>query len=79
MQKLEIIDAELARLHATYNHLVSCIAETDSSDIITQLAPIQDKISAIYDMLEDYDDNYDYERYSLDSMMGDSSDDSASD
>lgn len=72
MQKLEVIDAELARLHATFNHLVDCVA-ANGGDIVEQLAPIQLNISAIYDMLDD-----EYERYSLDSMM-DPSDDSASD
>lgn len=66
MQKIDIIDAELARLHSTYGMLIDRLCASDEStieDILNeQLQVVQEKISRQYDLLaqclDDYEDNY---------------------
>lgn len=70
MQKLEVIDAELARLHATYGMLMDGLdTDTPHYELVgEQLTLIQDKITSLYDILEAYDDG-DAERYPISDLM----------
>jgi len=69
MKKLDVINAELARLHATYALLIEK-AMTDDYD--RQLTQIQDKIAFIHDALDEYTEG---DGYPISDLMYDDSDD----
>lgn len=70
MQKIEVIDAELARLHSTYNALLNIVSSITAPDeLYTQLLAIQDKITVLYDILDEYRDEDGYDRYPVSDLM----------
>lgn len=76
MRKLDIIDAELSRLHATYNHLIECMSEETEGGLLLdtmtdQSNKIQDKLLALYDIMDELDDSDDYDRYPVSDLMDD--------
>lgn len=75
MRKLDIIDAELSRLHATYNHLIECMSEETEGRLLNTLTEqsnkIQDKMLALYDILDELADSDDYDRYPVSDLMDD--------
>ena len=70
MKKLDVINAELVRLHATYSMLIEKATTLDSG-ILTD---IQEKIAFIHDMLDQYSEG---EGYPISDLMYDDSDEDA--
>ena len=80
MRKLDIIDAELSRLHATYNHLIDCMREEMDGglglDTMTeQSVKIQDKMLTLYDIMAELEDSDDCDHYPVSDLMDDPQDD----
>jgi hypothetical protein len=64
MKKLELINAELARLHTTYVQLIQSSRE-DGEEYFGQLDAIQSKMSRLYQIIDDYIDTNDDDDYYL--------------
>lgn len=58
MKKLELINAELARLHTTYIQLIQSSRE-EGEEYFGQLDAIQSKMSRLYQIIDDIDDTTD--------------------
>jgi hypothetical protein len=74
MQKIEVINAELTRLHNTYNALLNIVSSITAPDeLYSQLLAVQDKIAVLHAILDEYQDDYD--RYSVSDLMDEDEDD----
>jgi hypothetical protein len=70
MKKLDVINAELTRLHATYSMIVEKSTTLDSG-ILTD---VQEKISFLHDVLDQYSEG---DGYPIADLMYDDSEDDA--